>query len=96
MNTFARIPTNPEAAEIDRMQEEAWLQLREECEAEFEDWQRADYDAREFEDFSNWLVNKARWNRPNKYEGALDWSERRRVDLVKLSAGQRQFVRGGL
>lgn len=63
----------------DRMEQD-WEALREECELEFEDWQRADYAAREFEDFSSWLVRKASWNRPNAYEAALDWRERSRLE----------------
>ena len=96
MTYATRIIPDTQAQELDRMQEEAWLALRAECEAEFEDWQRADYDAREFEDFSNWLVNKASWNRPNHYEHALDWSERRRVgaELLGLAKGARKFGRG--
>ena len=60
--------------------EAAWEALRAECEEEFTDWQRADYDSREFADFSNWMVSKARWNRPNKYECALTYQERKLVE----------------
>jgi hypothetical protein len=59
--------------------EEAWEALRAECEEEFAEWVRADYRNREDADFSNWMVSKARWNRPNKYECALTWLERKLV-----------------
>lgn len=66
---------------------------------EFADWQRADCDRREFEDFGNWLANKASWNRPNRYELALTYAERgpfpRLTDgeLLALSAAQRKIGR---
>lgn len=70
---------------------------REEALAEFEDWRRADYERREFEDFGNWLANKARWNRPNRYEVALTAAEggarMTRAELVALSVNQRKFGR---
>ena len=63
---------------------------------EFIEWQRADYDRREFEDFGNWLANKASWNRPNHYEVAQTYAERPRLtdpELVALSKGARKFAR---
>jgi len=82
-------------------EEAVWQSLRDECEDEFIEWQRADYDRREFEDFGNWVVNKARWNRPNKYEEALTYDERRDAfltdeRLLALSKGQKAFARGGV
>lgn len=73
----ARTETPDERAE--RLLEEQHEARREECREEFEEWQRADYARREFEDFSNWIVGKASWNRPNKYEAALNWHERKLV-----------------
>lgn len=76
--------------------ETAWEALREECMAEFEDWQRADYEAREFEDFANWLYRKASWNAPNKYGEAMNWRERAfksDAELLRLSQGHRVFDR---
>jgi hypothetical protein len=74
--------------------EAEWQRLRDEVEAEFEDWQRADYDRREFEDIGNWIANKARWNRPNKYEAALAWNERLPdAELVAISRGQARYNR---
>jgi hypothetical protein len=64
---------------LDDAVEAAWEALRAECLEEFEDWVRADYDKREFADFSNWMVSKASWNRPNKYECALNFHERKLV-----------------
>jgi hypothetical protein len=63
---------------------------------EFIEWQRADYDRREFEDFGNWLANKASWNRPNHYEAALTYAERPRLtdpELVALSRNHKRFNR---
>ena len=83
MNDLSNIPVRfiaeTEDERCERLLEEQWEVAREECRDEFTEWQRADYDRREFEDFSNWLVNKASWNRPNKYEAALTWGERKRV-----------------
>lgn len=61
----------------ERLAEEAWEALRAECEEEFTEWQRADYERREFEDFGNWLANKARWNGGGKYRDALTCAEAR-------------------
>lgn len=72
---------------IERDREERWEALREECFDEFTDWQRADYAHREFECFSNWMVNKARWNGGGKYLEALDWSERALVAIDVRRAG---------
>jgi hypothetical protein len=87
MNIPVRIP-------LDIDPDDAWQQLRDQCEEEFIDWQRADYDRREFTDFGNWLANKARWNRPNIYERALAWNERLPdPELVALSVNHRRFLR---
>lgn len=77
--------------------EAAWEALRAECLDEFEDWVRADYDRREFEGFSNWLVRKASWNQPNRYRDALNWHERallgmnRDAAILKLSKGLNRY-----
>ena len=97
----ALLPVRPEnpfenADAIDDAVEAEHEALRAECLEEFEDWQRADYDRREFDDFSNWLVRKAIWNRPNAYEAALNWHERALVDFDAIAKGHRRFERSGL
>lgn len=93
LDTQDRCPFKPEPADPDELHEAA----REEALAEFVEWQRADYERREFEDFGNWLANKARWNRPNRYEVALTAAEggarMTRAELVALSVNQRKFGR---
>lgn len=75
----AFVETDDEREE--RLREEAFEALREECLEEFETWRAGDWRNREFADFSNWIVSKARWNRPNKYLDALVWHERALLGL---------------
>lgn len=77
------VETPEERAE--RLAEEAFDALREECFDEFCEWQSGDWRTREFADFSNYLVSKARWNRPNKYEAALNWHERALLGMEKAA-----------
>lgn len=55
-----------------------FLTARQEAYQLFVDWVGGDYERREDADFANWLVNKARWNRP-AYEAALTLNERKLV-----------------
>lgn len=54
----------------------SWMLLRDRAYNEFEEWRCADFRHREDADFGNWLADRARWNRPNWYEGALTSRER--------------------
>jgi hypothetical protein len=84
----------PFKPEVEADPDIAWQRLRNECEAEFEDWQRADYDNREFTDFGNWIVNKARWNAPNRYGEALRWDERMSDEQFKhINSGLKNYSR---
>jgi hypothetical protein len=75
MNLYRPFTLSPDERE-ELAREAEWQALREECFEEFEAWRAADWRGREDEDFGNWLSNKASWNRPNKYERAMDWNER--------------------
>lgn len=84
MNIPVRILPETDEDRAERLAQEAWEQLREECLEEFGEWQRAteDYSGRrnnprEDADFGNWLADRARSG--NRYHEAMNWRERGRA-----------------
>lgn len=102
MNKHTTFPDTAKATpELD--DEAAWETLRAECELEFREWQRegirglreCDNNPREDASFSAWLIDRARPHMIDceRYQEAMDWTERSLVKLDEVAAGHKRFNR---